>query len=209
MSEYGGNGSSKQPLADLVDDERPGRIVDLAAACVDYVRASTKTELDLSVETLPLLDHYLATARQDADKNPELFKLLTRTAGAYFGEVLRVQHDGFWRADTEDAHLWNVCFRPVFMWVNPVGAVWDALCQSTDHEGPSSKVGVVGDDQRTVQQRLDSLALVSDEEYYMLATRAEVIEIAIDAVRTGMRLDGREDARFDEADYEAELGEVD
>src|ERR1044071_4902274 len=71
----------------------PGTIGELADACVRFVQAAVGVPLDFRPETLPLLDHYLATRREELlaarAANPEAMGLVARAAAAYFGEVVR------------------------------------------------------------------------------------------------------------------------
>jgi len=182
----------------------PDQIADLARACVDYVKRALNVELDFSAETLPMLDHYLVTRRSDLFDRPDLLQLVARSSGAYFGEVVRRRVPAFWRlpANVRD---WAVCARPVFLWFNPIGAAHEAIAGSDEHDGPSSVLHVAPEYRAAVDQRLANLPPVPEEEYYSLATRLEVIEIAIDELRLQLEKAGYSELEYDEGDYEVEL----
>ena len=59
------------------------RVQELADACVRYVRAAVGVELDYQPETLPALDHYVSSRRQEVAERPE--------AAATAGEAKRRQ----------------------------------------------------------------------------------------------------------------------
>jgi hypothetical protein len=67
-------------------ESAPPAVAELAEACVRFVRAAVGVSLDFRPETLPLLDHYLATRRDELlaarSSNPEAMNLVARTAAA-------------------------------------------------------------------------------------------------------------------------------
>ena len=130
--------------------------------------------------------------------------LVTRAVGAYFGEVVRRRFGGFWLVPDADVHHWRVCASPVFLSLNPVGAAHDALAGAGDHDGPSAQLYLAPEDRELVDRRLAGLPPVSEPDYFLLSTRFEVVEIAVDALRGQMIAAGREDITFELADYEAE-----
>lgn len=189
-------------MTDDEDDLPPLEIAELAEVCRDYVRRALEVELDYTLETLPLLDHYIARARQDIGTRPELLELLTRSAGAYFGEVLRRAFPSFWRLPSGDSFGWQLCFRDVFLALNPIAVVWDALWESEEHAGPSSELVLDQEDREVLAARLETLPPVSESEFWMLATRFEVVETAVEALRMAMHGAGVSSVSFEPADYE-------
>jgi hypothetical protein len=183
-------------------DLPPQEIAELAEACRQYVFGAEGVELDYMPETLPLVDHYLSTARSAMAERPELSELVKRSTGAYFGEVLRRLAPAFWLVPSGDAHDWLVCFRDVFLAINPVAVAWDALAQSSEHGGPSSELRLDREESEAVERRLAAMPEVSEEEYFLLSTRAEVVEIVIDELRLAMQRSGTDDVSFEAADYE-------
>src|SRR5262249_46544401 len=86
----------------------PALAVELAEACVRFVEAALGVRLDFSAETLPLLDHYVASRREELVAKPETIGLVARAAGAYFGELVRRQFHSFWHAPTDDPSSWEL-----------------------------------------------------------------------------------------------------
>ena len=57
----------------------------------------------------------------------QVFSLfLEKGQGAYFGEVLRRQMRGFWRAPSASLHDFQVCSSVAFVAINPFGVAYDA-----------------------------------------------------------------------------------
>jgi hypothetical protein len=183
----------------------PEVIEDLASSCRDYVKKAVQVELDFTRDTLPLLDHYVTTVRAEVQDRDELRRLVIHAVGAYFGEVVRRTIGGFWRMPSANVHDWAVCARPVFMSVNPMAVAYDALAGGQDHDGPRSDLRVAPEYRAAIAERLALLPPVPEDEYYLLSTRLEVIEVAADALRALMSASGYEDQEFDESDYAAEL----
>lgn len=179
----------------------PTEIVELAEAAREYVVRSLGVELDYTPETLPLVDHYLGQARDNVRERPELAELLTRSVGAYFGEVVRRTLPTFWRY-REDARDWLVCFEDVYLAFNPAGFAWDALFQHADHDGPSSELVLDREDREALEKRLADLPPVSDEEFWLLSTRFEVLEMAADQAKMGLARAGLENLSYGPSDYE-------
>lgn len=180
----------------------PGEIVELAEAAREYVVRALNVELDYTAETLPLLDHYIGQARENVRERPELVELLTRSVGAYFGEVVRRAMPSFWRLPSDDAHEWQLCFEEVFLAFNPAAFAWDALFESTDHAGPSSELYLDREDREALEKRLAALPPVSEGEYWLLSTRFEVVEMAADQARIELGRAGLEHVSYGPADYE-------
>lgn len=191
-----------------LDDEHeppPELVAPLAASCIDYVRSAVGVELDLTGDTLPLLDHYLAGARGEIEARPELLPLLARAVGAYFGEVVRRDMDAFWYLPSEDVAGGRICFARVFLAVSPVAAAYDALCLGTNHDGPSSELVLLPHERQLVFQRLALLPEVAEEEYYSFSTRLEVLQIANEALLAEMHRAEVGSTLYDAADYASEL----
>lgn len=183
-------------------DLPPEQIVELGEATRDYVVRALGVELDYTPETLPLLDHYLREARANVRERPELAELVTRSAGAYFGEVVRRTMPCFWRLPSDDAGDWQLCCEDVYLAFNPVAFAWDALFESTDHAGPSSELVLDREDGEALERRLAALPPVSEDEYWLLATRFEVLEMAADQARQELKRAGLENVSYGPADYE-------
>lgn len=183
-------------------DLPPEQIVELGEAAREYVVRALGVELDYTPETLPLLDHYIRQASENVRERPELSELLTRSVGAYFGEVVRRALPCFWRLPSSDARDWQLCCEEVFLAFNPTAFAWDALFESSDHDGPSSELVLDREDSEALEKRLAALPPVSEAEYWLLSTRFEVIEMAADQARLGLERAGLENVSYGPADYE-------
>ncbi len=182
----------------------PPEIAELSAACCEYVQRAMGLMPDFSPETLPLVDHYLDLVRASVEERPELLPLVARAVGAYFGEVVRRQLPAFWSIPSADSHEWRLCARPVFLSLNPIGVAYDAVHASSEHDGPSSQLKLAPEERDVVDRRIAELPPVREDEYFLLSTRLEVIEIAADALRGQMLEGGSADVAFDASDYAEE-----
>jgi hypothetical protein len=186
-------------------DPVPEPIAELVRACLDYVKRALGTDLDFTPETLPLLDHYLSEARAEVTAKPELAELTAHAAGAYFGEVLRRQMRGFWRTPSASLHDFQVCSSVAFVAINPFGVAYDALFAGTDHGGPRSNLRLAAEDQGYIAARLATVPEVPEDQFFLLTTRIEVIEITVEALRARLEEQGYSETEYTPQDYEAEL----
>jgi hypothetical protein len=184
----------------------PPAVAELAEACVRFVRAAVGVSLDFRPETLPVLDHYLATRRDELLRarvsNPEAMGLVARTAGAYFGEVVRAHFRSVWHLPSDDPTSWEVRFESVYLAVNPLAVVYDAISHG-DEEGPIAYLELEDEDREAVAARLSELPPAPDEEFFSLATRLEVLEIAVDVIKARMMASGLGEVAFSSDDYES------
>lgn len=175
--------------AALLAAPAPPAIADLADACVNYVERAIGVKLDYTLETLPLLDHYLEGARETLREkkggadSPTL-SILAQAAGAYFGEVARKRHPAWWRLDADPAEH-RLEFHHVFLVVRPVTLMLDALTLDPRGKAPTGLSGFELDeeDRGAAAARLAELPPVTLEEYVSPSTRLEVLDIVVDAVR--------------------------
>jgi hypothetical protein len=182
----------------------PEPVADLVVACLEYVRRSTQFELDFSPDTLPVLDHYLSTVRDTLVDRPELGPLVAHAAGAYFGEVVRARIPGFWRLPTANVHDWQLCSQVAFLWFNPIGVGFDALHGTNEHDGPRSHLRCHPSDREFLERRLETLPPLPDDQYNLLTTRFEVLEVANEALRARLDEQGYEGVEMSEDDYTVE-----
>ncbi len=180
----------------------PEPIAEFVTACLEYVRRAVKLDLDFTPETLPLLDHYVSLSRATIQERPELAPLITRAAGAYFGELVRGRLGGFWRVPTINVHDWSVCSNSVFLWFNPIGTAYDALYSGTEHGGPRSMLRVAPEEHELLAQRLAALPPLPEDEYFTFSTRFEVLEVATETLHARLIESGYEGAEFGPEDYE-------
>lgn len=184
--------------------EVPSEIFELSEQCRQYVAGALGIELDYTPETLPVLDEYLRTAAEAIGNRPELEPLVTRAAAAYFGEAVRRRIDSFWRKRNEPNAEWDLCARRVLLSINPRGMVCDALARSDERPGPSSELVLAPEDRALAEARLSMIPEVPEEEYYLLSTRLEVLEVVYETLRDQMKKEGRESIVFEEGDYDDE-----
>ena len=182
----------------------PEAVAELAEGCVHFVERKLGVRLDYSLETLPVLDHYLVQARAEVRDRPELIPLLVNTAGAYFGEVVRRRVPSWWHMPTSDPVTWQIQAEPVYLWFEPIAMAYEALLggEREDEEG-SAQLVVDEDARELVAQRLAELPSVEEGEYYALSTRLEVIDIATEVIKTRMVQNGVGDVTFSPEDYES------
>lgn len=199
-----GSGDAGEREEEYAIGEIPTDVFELAEQCRQYVLGALGVELDYEPETLPVLDEYLRTAAQGIADRPELEPLVTRSAAAYFGEVVRRRIDSFWRKRKDLDAEWELCARRALLSVSPRGMVCDALARSEERPGPSSELVMAPDDRAMAEARLSMMPEVSEEEYYLLSTRLEVLEVVYETLRDQMKKEGRESIVFEESDYEDE-----
>jgi hypothetical protein len=185
-----------------VDVPAPDTIVELCAQCVQYVRRAVGVILDFTPETLPVVDHYLALVRTSTQERLALLTLVANSIGAYFGEVVRQRINGFWLMPSPDVHDWLVCGRSVFFRFNPIGVVYEAIAQAQDHTGPSGEIKLAREDQAFIAERLAVAPTVPADQFYLLSTRLEAIDIVVETLRLAMDNGGQESVEFEPSDYE-------
>jgi hypothetical protein len=195
------NDDLDEGLAPSVDEEAPESIAHAYDLCIDYVRRAVGMTLDFTDETLPILDHYVALARDDLRNRPELGQLLQGAIGAYFGELVRRRLHGYWWIPNPDVHSWRVCARHVFLSFNPIGVACEALARGDDNDGPSGELNLAHEDEALVGERLAKAPPVPEAHYYLLSTRLEAIDIAVEALRLAMQQGGHAAVEFELNDY--------
>ncbi|APR83052.1 Hypothetical protein A7982_08401 [Minicystis rosea] len=180
----------------------PDRVRDLAEGCVRFVERALGVKLDYEPETLPLLDHWVAAARPEAGSKPETAAVVAHAAGAYFGEVVRRRYPSWWRTEGDDPGMFRIELEPVYLSFSPMQLVADALFHSEIENETLEQLELDDADREAVTARLAELPPVSEEEFFSLATRLEVIDIAIDAIRARRLADEDGDAALGPDDYE-------
>jgi hypothetical protein len=199
-----GNGIDEDdPYAGVLGDV-PAQILELSENCRQFALSAVGIELDYEVETLPILDAYLRVAAAGLKDRPEATPVVTPAVAAYFGEVVRRRIDGFWRHRDDLNDPWELCARRALMSMSPLGIVLEVLEQSTEHDGPSGELKLAPDDRRLADERLARIPPVSEEEYFLLSTREEVIETIYETLRENLKAEGRESLVFEASDYDDE-----
>jgi hypothetical protein len=230
------SGAHTGGIGELPSDVRwpaPPQVVELAEACVRYVERALGVRPDYQLETLPLVDHWVAQARGAAPgtRGPEapVATVVAHAAGAYFGEVVRRRHAAWWSVEGDEPRAWEVQLEPAFLSLRPIDVVTLALRPSSDAAAAPAPAAVVADgaddadeadaeevggeltlleldedDRPAVAARLAELPEVSEEEYRSLATLIEVIDIAVEAVRSRRLGAGESEPHLSPEDYQRE-----
>lgn len=158
---------------DLPDD-LPDHLRELVHGCVQYVYSATGITLDLTPETLPLLDHYLLTARDDRGA---IIDLVAQSAGAYFGEVVRRLYPARWSAPKGEPERWRIELARCFVWFNPVDLALEAMGLEADAAFHVDQV-----ERDALASALSILGDVSEEDFRRLSVRLEVLTALHDQV---------------------------
>lgn len=154
----------------------PPHVLELAQACVQYVQRATGFVLDFHEDTLPVLDHYLRSVETHSES---IRGLIAPSAGAYFGQVVRSVYPARWHTPGDDYALWRLEFEPCFLHFSPVAFAHEAMLGKELVEGPAS-FGVQRDDLPALRAVLDLLGGISEEDYFKLSTRFEVLSTVVD-----------------------------
>lgn len=160
--------------------EPPAPVADLVASCVRFVERSTRVTLDLSIDTLPVLDHYL---RSTPPGRAEIVALVAPAAGAYFGELVRRHFDGSWTHTDEGYEEWRVELSGGQVAFNPVGAALEAI-HRREVPGYSAHFSVSEADRALLHRTLERIPPVREDDFYRLAVRFEVLELLAEAFTT-------------------------
>lgn len=192
--------TSPSPAGALRD--APPAVAELANACVRFVERAVGVAPDFTPETLPLVDHWIASSRDELRARPDAAALVVRAAAAYFGEVVRARVASFWHTPADDPDEWEIRLEPVWLSFNPAAFVADAILRG-DEAGGLAGIELDDAEREGVEEKLAELPAVSEDEFYALSTRLEVIEIAVDAIKNKMAAEGLGDVAFGPGDYPA------
>lgn len=153
--------------------------MDLTVACVTSVKNATGLELDLTQDTLPVLDHYAGLANSPRD---EVVSLLAPMCGAYFGEVVRRElGDGEWQIDAKEHAQWRLTFSHCSLAFNPIGAALEILLRQEVPEW-GAHLQTAGVHRLRVEKALEVFGDVRELDYYTFSVRYEAIEQAYRAL---------------------------
>jgi hypothetical protein len=171
----------------------------LARECVADVSAALEIDLDYTADTLPLVDHFCRGLPRDA----QVLERASRTVGAYFGEVVRRRFGCRWHLSTESSLLWRLEFERCFLYFNPVGVVLELLFEG-EVPGSNASFATWPDATEALVPLLDRMPPVSEEDYFKLATRFEVLETVVDFLMA--RKDERQPELYDAEFYARQVG---
>lgn len=185
--------------------DTPQHVADLATACVASVKATVGMTLDLSVDTLPVLDHYAHEVLEATED--EIVKLTAPMCGAYFGEILRRRFSGFrWHAPKDAFDEWRLELEPAFLYFNPVGIALEVISEA-DAPGWHAHLGLRPRDREEVERAIALFGDARQSDYYSFAVRSEVLEQAMEAL--GRQVAAEESPKtFAHADYSKVVAEL-
>ncbi len=149
----------------------PEAVREFAARAVDYVHTSLGLTLEFDSDTLPLLDHYL---RSMPTADPNAVVLISVTAGAYFGEVVRRHLGGHWDLSAGDPDGWRLVM-PTGLSFSPAGIVAEAILQQDDLD-LGSRFDAPPKLRVYVEEALERMGEVTVETYYSLCGRLDTLE---------------------------------
>jgi hypothetical protein len=186
---------SEEPLA-----KPPAEVDELARACIEFVKKATGMELDYAAETLPVLDHYVRGAREQAMGKPEVLSLVAPAVGCYLGEVARRRLAARWHAPPGEHRLFRLELADVFLSTNPIGAAVEALLLD-EAPGWGARFRLLPQDEPIAQQALANFPEVEVEDYYAPSSRLETLEIIADAIASQHLAKGEPPHRYEAEDY--------
>jgi len=178
-----------------VETDVPEKIREFAQQAVEYVRVALGIAPTYDSDTLPLVDHYLASVPRD---EPATVALVVATAGAYFGEVVRRSLGGRWDGGTGVHEDWRMIL-PTGLAFSPSGFVAAAIAKS-DLEDFDSELDAPARMKPHVQGALSRMGEVPIDEFYTLCNRLDTLEhvhevlVAVAAQMMGSSIDDDDDA---------------
>lgn len=192
----------------------------LAEAFRDHVRRALGFALDDTETSLAFVDHYLRTARSTA-KGP-VAELIAAEAGAYYGELVRVQLGATWIGDGRDPATLRLLMVHQFLHFAPVDQAREVLrgdatadddddddappLDTTFHARPTPMPPLADeapppDDSSWLVERLASLPEVGAAEYYTMTCRFETLQLVLELLATKHLGEGREPRLYTVDDY--------
>lgn len=185
--------------------DTPQHVADLATACVASVKATVGMTLDLSVDTLPVLDHYAHEVLEASED--EILSLTAPMCGAYFGEILRRRFAGFrWHAPKDAFDEWRLELEPAFLYFNPVGIALEVITEA-DAPGYHAHLGLRPEDREEVERSVALFGDARQSDYYSFAVRSEVLEQALEAL--GRQIAGQDSPKtYSHTDYSKVVAEL-
>jgi len=142
-----------------------------ATRAVDYVKRAVGLELAYDSDTLPLLDHYLRTVPGD---QPATVELVALTAGAYFGEVVRLRLGGRWDMSADEPLGWRMVL-PTGIHFSPAGFVAAAIVQG-ELDDVDTALDAPPRIKPHLEHALERMSDVTVEEFYSLCGRLDTLE---------------------------------
>ena len=159
------------------------QLEELAESCRKAVKKALNVELDGTVETLPLLDHY---ARSADVQSEEVLRLVAAYCGAYFSTVLMAHYRTTKLESPPEMEAWRLYISSGAtggLSFNPIGLAIEIILQD-DANGWGAHFEVAQDAKTALARALDSAGPVSKEDYYRFSTRVEAIDHVLHVLAT-------------------------
>jgi hypothetical protein len=144
---------------------------------IDAVYNSLKLDLDLTGDTLSILDHYISSVGK-VDNN--ILFLLSSTSGAYFGELLRRSLGGKWHIpDIADPINWELRFTGCPLAVFPIALAAEIISKS-EIEGVDLNIRVAPSRFNLLHELLEKSSQLYEDDYYSFSGKLDIIELSVD-----------------------------
>jgi hypothetical protein len=180
----------------------PPEVADMVQMARQSVKKIIGIEPDLTPETMPLVDEYLRQMSPDAPE--EVQSLLLAAVGCYFGEVLRRLLNGRWALRGPSPAEWHIELEHCFLHLNPVGMAGEVFTgvESEKYDGSFATLDELRDG---LAQMLQEAAPLSEEEYYSLSGRIDILQLAVDWLTARQLASGKPMPHFTPEDYRCRL----
>lgn len=161
-----------------METQKNPQVEELVAAAQRYVKRALGAELDLSPESLPIVDYYLNQVPKDSTAVRDLVLV---AMGAYFGEVLRRRFGGRWLKQEGNIGGWLLLLSPHEVRVCPGAMTAEALA---DDAVDGVDAGLEVDDRylKILSLALDRSGPVDRDHYYSLCGKYETIEKVVETI---------------------------
>lgn len=187
-----------------MDDELhlPQEVEDLVKLARLSVTKVIGVEPDLTPETLPLVDEYLRQAT--AGCSQEVRDLVVASVGVYFGEVVRRKLHGRWTLKGPLPEGWRVELLNCFLYLVPVGMAGEVMVgrQTDEYDG---SFATQDDLNEGLEELLREAAPISEEEYFSLAGRVDILQLAADWLVGRQLASGKPQRSYSAGDYSVHL----
>ena len=180
----------------------PTEVEDLAMMACRNVQRVIGVEPDFTHETLPLVDQYLRELPHDSPA--EEIEQALATVGCYFGEVARRLLDGRWAITTDPPRKWRVELINCFFHFRPVGMAGEVFYRevSDEYDGAFATLNEQWDG---LSQALSEAVPVSEQDYYSLSGRIDVLHLAADWLTGHNQASGEAPRTYSALDYDLTL----
>ena len=176
-------------------------IIEHASLAIDAVYNGLSVELDLSSDTLSILDHYVSNAGIIDDA---ILQLLSATTGAYFGEILRRSIGGNWHIhDKDDPFSWELRFTSCPLSLFPALIALEVISKGSMGTEHATMI-VAPSREALLLELLERSPKLTEEEYFSFSGRIDAIQLSVsflsDVEKKVADRKGEEPTRFGEED---------